>query len=109
MMGRRYYASNTTNVINKVYNFLIQGSGAYMLKQKVVEIYHFLKKTNTGMESILNIHDEIVLNIPKHNDVRSCLETVKKMLASFPNFKIPMVVSTEISRTNWEQKEKIVL
>ncbi len=104
LWGRRYYFWKNHEALYKAYNFLIQGSGAYMMKAKVVELYRWLKSQNKKSFIFLTIHDEIVIAI--HQDEETDYEAIGNILESFPQFKIPMKINLATTSTNWAEKQK---
>ena len=107
MMGRRRYlrdilSGNATirgfaerNAINAP----IQGTAADMIKIAMIDIYQELHKRNLKTRMILQVHDELVFDVPKIET-----EEVKKIVAEKMKNAIPLdvPVETEISTgENW--------
>lgn len=101
LYGRRYYL-NDSNRFYKVANYLIQGSCASDLKDKMLLIDKMLDGTKSCM--ILCIHDEIVFQI--HNDETHLIPQIKSVMEYTPKVKIPIVAEIEYTETNWGEKHK---
>ena len=81
-------------------NTPIQGTAADMIKVAMIDIHEALRTGDFATKMILQVHDELVFDVPK-----SELETVKpiieeKMKNSIPNLKVPIVVGMDTGE-NW--------
>ena len=80
-------------------NTPIQGTGADIIKMAMIKIYNDLKRKNLKSKILLQIHDEVVLNVPEDE-----LDIVKKMLKedmeNIVEFKVPLKVEIE-SGSDW--------
>ncbi len=98
LYGRRYYLRNT-RFAYKVYNYLIQGSCADMLKEVQIAIDKALK----GYESYIAmpIHDEVIIMVKDGEEsvVDIVLEVMMKQPEQIPY--VPMKVGTEWTKDNW--------
>lgn len=108
MYGRRYYLSDWRRHY-KLANYLIQGSCADMLKEKMIEIDEFLTKHNipwSEFRMILCVHDEIqfedVTRTGKHDWV---IPEIKKIMENTPRFLVPIVAEIEMTETNWAEQK----
>jgi len=95
----------------KAVNSLIQGCAADVLKVVIIRVAAFLReqKKAWGCRSriVLNIHDEIVLEIP--NEELHIIPQIKRIMETWekPTFRVPILVDVEISNTNWAEKHKL--
>jgi len=90
--GRRYFVEPPRYVEGeyrtyeyKMTNLLIQGSGADVTKQAIINFYH-VKQDNWYL--ILNVHDEIVVSVPKE-DAELAMDYLKDAM-EIVNFKVKM-------------------
>lgn len=99
--GRRYYLQSS-NYYYKAYNYIIQGSCADMVKEKEVQVHHFLKGHKSKM--LLPIHDEIQISIADGEE--HLIDGIKKIMESADNVVpyIPMTCDVEITHTSWADK-----
>ncbi len=100
LFGRRFY--NCT--WHKASNYLIQGSGADLLKIKLIELNNFLEKNNYKSKMLCTIHDEIMFEI--HKDEHHIVPELKKILQDVPGTKIPFIGEIEITYTTWDAKRE---
>ena len=98
LFGIRYWNVSGHNLIN----MLIQGSSATLLKEKIVEMYNFLKPYKTKM--LMPIHDEV--QFLTYDDELHLLPELQKIMQSWDVY-VPIVADAEITRTYWSEKEKI--
>jgi DNA polymerase I len=108
IMGRRRYlrdinsknwtvrAQAERNAINSP----IQGSAADLIKVAMINIHSDLKAQNFATKMLLQVHDELVFEVPK-----SELDTVSPLIeegmkTAIPNLKVPVVVDVGVGG-NW--------
>lgn len=103
LYGRRYYMEDSRQFY-KGCNYLIQGTCADMIKTFQINIYKFLKESNTGIKMVLPIHDELVFLVPKGKE--KYIKQLKHMMEDTYDVikNIPMVSDVEVSTTNWAEK-----
>jgi DNA polymerase-1 len=105
MLGRRYYVESW-NKHYKVANYLIQGSCADYLKEKMIEIDEFLEANNCKTRMILCIHDELQFDgVPGEEWV---IAKIKEMMEDTPAILVPIVAECEVTTTDWAAKKKLV-
>lgn len=112
LYGRKYNVDAKSAY--KVTNYLVQGSGADMTKEKLKETYEFLKASGRDAHIVLTVHDEIIFEIKasqadkaflrKLKDImenhHGRLERIKKMCVECK--KVPVGGS-------WDKKESVPL
>lgn len=103
LYGRRYYLNNP-NRFYKCANYMIQGSSADMLKEKMTEIDAYIQKKKLKMRMVMCIHDEIIFDVPKGEETH--VEIIKKMMEYAPNILVPIVAEVERTSTTWGDKGK---
>jgi DNA polymerase-1 len=108
LMGRRRYLRDIdsrnqlakSNAERVAVNSPIQGSAADLIKLAMINIHKELKNKNLGTKMILQVHDELVFDVPK-----SELEIVKPIIAhcmktAMPNLRVPIEVGMGVG-DNW--------
>ncbi len=99
--GRKY---RTKWFSHKFANYVIQGSGAEILKRKLVECDKYLEDKKTRI--IHNIHDEIQFEV--HKDEDYVIHKLQDIMADTGDkFIVPILADLEISTTNWKEKYEI--
>ncbi len=108
LMGRRRYLRdiNSRNSMVRSHaernaiNTPIQGSAADMIKIAMINIHKALKEGNYKTQMILQVHDELVFDVPKTelDAVKPMIE--EKMKNAIPSLKVPIVVESGIGN-NW--------
>ena len=100
--GRRYYLGDR-RFVYKLYNYIIQGTCADMLKEKIIEVDSFLKPYKTRFQ--MNIHDELSFEVYKGEEF--LIPTIKKMMEDVDWMTVPVVADVEVTHTNWAEKEAV--
>jgi DNA polymerase-1 len=108
LLGRRRYlrdidsrnALARSNAERVAINTPIQGSAADMIKIAMINIHKTLKEKGLKTKMILQVHDELVFDVPK-----SELDIVKPLIAhcmktAIPNLKVPIEVGMGVG-DNW--------
>lgn len=101
MYGRRYYMQDK-RFVYRLYNYLVQGTCADMLKVKMREVYDFLRPYKSRFQ--MNIHDEMSFEI--YNGEEFIIPKIKAIMEDTPNIVIPIVAEVEVTTTNWSEKHK---
>ncbi|MBI2020110.1 hypothetical protein HYS94_01700 [Candidatus Daviesbacteria bacterium] len=84
--GRRYYADQDREYV--LLNYLIQGTSADLIKNRMVAIDNDLELRSIGLKLILQIHDELIFECPK-DKIDYSVKLVKQIL-EFPVLKVPL-------------------
>lgn len=99
--GRKYKTKAYTHKLN---NYVIQGSGAEILKRKMVSVAKYLADKKSRL--IHNIHDEVQIEI--HKDEYNIITELKEIMQDVENkFVVPIVSDIEITSTKWYDKEEV--
>ena len=101
LYGRRYYINNP-NRFYKCANYMIQGSCADMLKNKMIEIHNYIKNNRLKMRMIMCIHDELIFEVPSGEEDH--IENIKRMMEIEPSVHVPIVAEVERTSTTWADK-----
>lgn len=107
LLGRRRYFKNI-NSKNKVVasyeeraaiNHPIQGTAADIIKKAMIEINKFIEENNLRSRIILQIHDELLFNVP-NNEIEIVQTAIKQLMETTITLNIPLIV--EIGKgKNW--------
>ena len=104
--GRRLFFERDSAY--KAVNYLIQGSAAYLLKQKMIEVTRFFESIKIDAYVLLNIHDEIIIEINEANCYRYILHNLKEIMQDTKQwYKVPMEVEINRIKNNWAEKELV--
>ncbi len=108
LMGRRRYLRDInsksslerSNAERIAINTPIQGTAADMIKIAMVNIHEVLKKGNFATKMILQVHDELIFDVPKDEveKVKPIIED--RMKHAIPNLKVPILVELGTGK-NW--------
>ncbi|MFD1258047.1 DNA polymerase I [Mucilaginibacter terrae] len=107
LMGRRRYLRDINSANATVRGFAernainapIQGSAADMIKIAMINIHREFKAQNLDARMTMQVHDELVFDVPKHE-----IETVKPIIAHFMKTaiktEVPIMVEMGVG-ANW--------
>ena len=82
-------------------NAPIQGGAADIIKRVMIRLPAALKDANLGANMILQVHDELVFDVPK-KELDQTTELVKKIMESVSKLSIPLLVDTGAGE-NWDE------
>jgi DNA polymerase-1 len=108
LMGRRRYLRDInsrndlarTNAERMAINTPIQGSAADMIKIAMIHIHKYLKENHLQTKMVLQVHDELVFDVPK-KEVEIVKPMVERLMkTAIPNLKVPILVGMGIGE-NW--------
>lgn len=91
---------------HKLKNMLIQGSAAFYLKWKIIQLYNYCKKNNIKTKFQMQIHDELSWEYNPEDPI-DIFFTFKKIMEDWPQTKIPIIADMELSTTTWANKTEI--
>jgi len=80
-------------------NTVVQGSAADLIKEAMVDLHRVLTERHAGVRLLLQIHDELVLEIP-FDQVDSVRDTVVSIMEHAMELSVPLRVDTGVGR-NW--------
>jgi DNA polymerase-1 len=78
-------------------NTPVQGSAADLIKIAMINISRDIKNKNLKSKMILQVHDELVFEIPEA-EKKSMVDLVKKEMEGVMELKIPLIVDTCIGK-----------
>ncbi|MEM1405170.1 MAG: DNA polymerase I [Bacteroidota bacterium] len=107
IMGRRRYLRdiNSRNATMRGYaernaiNAPIQGSAADIIKIAMVNIHNWLQAEKLKSKMIMQVHDELVFEVPK-GELETMKENVVKLMMSAVDLEVPMEVEAGTGE-NW--------
>jgi DNA polymerase I-like protein with 3'-5' exonuclease and polymerase domains len=104
-LGNRRRLWNTKPIIPERANAAIQGTGADILKQALVNVNKRLLTPGSGVMLVGTVHDEIILECPKEHGefVSSVLKTAMEEAGQKYLKNVPVVVDVSIGN-NWADK-----
>lgn len=85
-------------------NMPIQGTAADIIKLAMIEIYKNLPKICPKCKIILQVHDELVFEVPE-KDIEKAAEFIKEKMESIYKLKAPVIVDVEVGN-NWGELEE---
>ena len=91
---------------HKLRNVLIQGTCAYMTKDRMRAVYDYLH-AHPSLKSklVMAIHDEVQLYIHKDDPIELLFELQKIMQET--GSPVPIVSDMEVTFTNWKEKQEV--
>ena len=107
--------SNTENLFHvkyynvnghKLKNMLIQGSAAFFLKWKIIQLYSYCKSNNIKTRFQMQIHDELSWEWNPEDPPEIFFE-FKRIMEDWKASQIPIIADMEVTTTNWAEKEEI--
>ena len=84
-------------------NTPIQGSSADILKKAMIEIDEELTKNKLKSKMLLQIHDELIFNVPK-DEIEVVKEIVRKIMENTVKLSVPLTVDINIGKNLYEAK-----
>ncbi|AFJ03370.1 DNA polymerase I [Methylophaga frappieri] len=109
IFGRRLYLPeiNSSNGLRRQYaertaiNAPMQGSAADIIKRAMIAIHHWLSESDTGIRMIMQVHDELVFEVPE-TQVELAQREIEKFMTQAAALKVPLEVGVGIG-DSWEQ------
>lgn len=101
LYGVKYYGVNG----HHLRNVLIQGSCAYMTKNRQTALTKYIRENNLKSRFVIPIHDEVQIYYHKDDPIE-CLWEMKKIMQDIDS-QVPIVSDMEITLTNWKEKFEV--
>ena len=98
----RYYNVNG----HKLKNMLIQGSAAFFLKWKIIQLYYYCKKNNIKSRFQMQIHDELSWEW-NPEDPPEVFFKFKEIMEDWKATMIPIIADMEVTTTTWANKIEV--
>ncbi|KIX89951.1 DNA polymerase I [Staphylococcus microti] len=107
---RRYIPDITSRNFNKrgfaertAMNSPIQGSAADIIKKAMVDFYHAVQETDFKAELLLQVHDELIFEVPKE-EVAAFSKFVEEIMVNALQLDVPLSVESEYGPTWYDAK-----
>lgn len=100
LFGVKYYGLSG----HKLINCLVQGSGAYLLKERIKEVDEYIQANKLKSRMQMQIHDEISYEIYPGEEHH--VKEFQKIMQKFEGSYVPIVADLEFTTTNWADKEE---
>ena len=100
LFGVKYYGLSG----HKLINCLVQGSGAYLLKERIKEVDEYIQANNLKSRMQMQIHDEISYEIYPGEEEH--VKEFQRIMQKFEGSYVPIVADLEFTTTNWADKEE---
>ncbi|MFA7588868.1 MAG: DNA polymerase, partial [Acholeplasmataceae bacterium] len=84
-------------------NAPIQGSAADIIKKAMVDIYQYLKKNKKKSKLILQVHDELILEVP-NDELTEMQMIIPEMMENVFKLKVRLKTSCDIGITWYDLK-----
>jgi len=85
----------------KAVNMPIQGTAADMIKIAMIQIHHYLKKNTLKTRMIIQVHDELIFEIPE-DELEEVKKNIKKIMENAMELIIPVIVDISCG-SNWAE------
>jgi len=99
----RAHAGVTRAAEREAINMPIQGTAADIIKIAMVHLHEALQKDNFAARMILQVHDELVLEVPRE-ELSPVADLVCSLMESALDLDASLKVDTKVGK-NWEQME----
>ncbi len=116
LIGRRRYfpslkqggsSQRVGGEIRAAINMPIQGTAADILKIAMISLYDRLRESGLRSQMILQVHDEIVLEVPDE-EVQATTELVVTTMQDAYRLRVPLVANAEVGQ-NWRDMEEVAV
>lgn len=112
LYGRKYNVDSSSSY--KTTNYLVQGSGADMVKEKLMETQKYIDESGVDAHIILTVHDEIIFEIKASQATKKFLQGIKAIMENHHG-RLPLIkkMCVECKKVppngNWDKTEKVPL
>ena len=84
-------------------NYLVQGTSADILNERMIEVKKELENTNSKL--LVQVHDEVICEIP-HDEIETSVPLIKETLKQ-NSLGIPLQVDMDICDPSWASKKEL--
>ncbi len=114
LFGRRRYFPNLANPVNiamrnreerEAINAPIQGTAADILKIAMLQLQPALEKSKSKAKLLLQVHDELVLEVPE-SELKDTAALVQKVMSESVTISIPLITEAKCG-VNWGSMKPI--
>ena len=85
-------------------NMPLQGTASDIIKIAMIQIFEALKEKNLKTKMILQIHDELIFDVPK-DELETVYEIVKNKMENVVELHVPLIVDINYGK-NWYECDK---
>jgi DNA polymerase-1 len=82
-------------------NTPVQGSAADLIKKAMIDLHQELRSRRMGSRLILQIHDELLLEVPEA-EAETALRLVREVMEQALHLVVPLLVDARLGR-NWSE------
>ena len=82
-------------------NAPMQGTAADLIKLSMIAVQDWLEQNHMSSLMIMQVHDELVLEVPQAELARVC-EELPKIMCSVAKLKVPLVADVGVG-SNWDE------
>ena len=82
-------------------NAPMQGTAADIIKLAMIEVHDWLRRHNLRSKLIMQVHDELVLEVPE-NEIETIKRELPLLMGNVAQLQVPLLVEVGIG-PNWEQ------
>jgi len=113
MFGRRRYLKEELESSNRTIrefaeraatNTPLQGTAADLIKLAMIEVYNKLKNSNLKTKMVLQVHDELILEVPK-SELDEVCKMVKEAMELSQPLEVPLEIDIQVGRS-WMESDK---
>lgn len=112
LFGRRRYLPEIYSPVPQIVaeaermaiNMPVQGTAADIMKLAMIKIVAELPKISPTAKMVLQVHDELVFEVPT-SDIKKVANFVKEKMAGAVKLKVPLASQIEVGE-NWGEMEK---
>ena len=102
LFGIKYY--NVSG--HKLINMLVQGSAAFYLKLKIIQLYNYSKEHHLKTRWQMQIHDELSWEHHEDDDPAEFFE-FKRIMENWDEALVPIVADMEVTTSTWAAKVEV--
>jgi len=113
MFGRKRYLPEVNSGVPQIraaaereaINMPVQGTAADLIKMAMIEVHKELKKISPKTKILLQVHDELVFEVPE-NELKKATKIIDEKMEKVHKFCVPLKVDIEVG-DNWRDLEKL--
>lgn len=113
ILGRKIYYKNLKNPNENLrkaaeraaINAPMQGSASEIIKKAMILSSLFLKENNLKSKLLLQVHDELVFEVPK-NELKFVYNNILKIMSNAIPMDVPLIVEGDVG-LNWESSHSL--
>ena len=85
-------------------NTPLQGTAADLIKLAMIEVYRKLKNSTLETKMVLQVHDELILEVPK-SELDEVCKIIKDAMELSQPLDVPLEIDLQIGRS-WMESDK---